>query len=176
MAKRKVFLVDDDPMQTQMLKDHLNQKLNVDVLTFTTGEDCLANIDQNPEAIVLDYHLSSVDKSAQNGIDILQKIKKVNSDIEVIMLSGQDKIEVAVETMRHGAFDYIIKNESAFLRAENILLNIFKGLRLQENLKNYKKAVMFLSLGIIVIIALAAVLYITGIGGDSQVGLILEPK
>ena len=86
--KRTIFLVDDDPMHLQMLKDHLSSKLSVDITTFSTGEDCLANLDKNPDAIVLDYYLNSVEKNAANGIEILKKIKARNPDTEVVMLSG----------------------------------------------------------------------------------------
>lgn len=136
---RKIFLVDDDPMHLQMLKDHLSSKLNVDITTFSTGEDCLANLDKKPDAIILDYYLNSVEKSAANGIEILKKIKAVSPDTEVVMLSGQEKIEIAVETMASGAFDYVIKNESSFLRTENKLVNVFKHKRLEDNVKLYKK-------------------------------------
>jgi len=160
---RKVFLVDDDPMHLQMLKDHLSSKLKLDITTFSTGEDCLANLDKEPEVIVLDYYLNSVEKSAANGIDILKKIKARNADTEVIMLSGQEKIEIAVETMASGAFDYVIKNESSFLRTENKLLNVIKHKKLQENLKIYKKGLILLAVAITIIIITSIVLVATGI-------------
>lgn len=164
---RTVFLVDDDPMQVQMLKDHISSKLNVSVTSFSTGEDCLNNLHLNPEVIVLDYYLDSVDKEAKNGIDILQSIKKQSPETEVIMLSGQDKIEIAVETMKHGAFDYVIKNESAFVRTENVMMNIFKGFKLTENLNMYKKATWFLVAVVALLVILAIVLVATGVGTDN---------
>ncbi len=157
-----VFLVDDDSAHTQMLKDHLSSKLNVHLTTFSSGEDCLNNLHQKPDVVVLDYHLNSTKKEAQNGLEILKKLKAASPETEVIMLSSQDKIEVAVEIMKHGAFDYVIKGESAFVRTQNIILNIIKSFKLMENLKAYKFATYFLSAVIILIVIIAIVLYATG--------------
>jgi DNA-binding NtrC family response regulator len=58
--------------------------------------------------IILDYHLDGIDKNAMNGIETLDKIKEYDSDIPVVMLSSQDKIDVAISCM-HKAFDYVVK-------------------------------------------------------------------
>jgi len=163
MADRKVFLVDDDATHNQMLKDHLSSKLNIQITTFTSGEDCLRNLDQNPHIVVLDYNLDGDSKSRQNGLEVLKKIKTASPATEVIMLSGQDKIEVAVETMKNGAFDYVIKNASAFVRAQNVITNVFKGIKLQENLKAYKFSTFILAGVIVLIIVVAIILYATGV-------------
>jgi DNA-binding NtrC family response regulator len=109
--------------------------------------------------IVLDYQLNGEKKGAQNGLEILKKIKSANPAVEVVMLSGQDKIDVAVELMKHGAFDYVIKNPTAFVRTQNAILNIFKSLKLHENLKAYKFATIILS-SVIVLIIIAAILLV----------------
>jgi len=160
--ERLIFLVDDDPQQLQMLEDHLNDNLKVKVKKFSTGEQCLQNLDENPNVVILDYYLDSVDKKAQNGIAILKQIKEKLPNTDVIMLSGQDKIDVAIETMKNGAFDYVVKNESSFVRAENAVVNVFKGISLQENLRGYKMATWFLGISISVIIAISLALVLTG--------------
>ena len=164
---RKIFIVDDDPALSEMLKDHLEDNLYVQITMFKTGEDCLASLDAKPDLIVLDYNLNSVDKSAKNGVEILQEIKTTDPNIQVVMLSGQDKIDVAVETMRHGAFDYVIKNESAFKRTENVAYNVFQNFRLKEMLKIYKTGFYVLAIGISVIIVAAIILKITGVATDN---------
>ena len=129
---------------------------------FSAGEQCLQNLDENPNVVILDYYLDRVDKKAQNGIAILKQIKEKLPNTDVIMLSGQDKIEVAIETMKNGAFDYVVKNESSFVRTENAVLNIFKGIGLQENLKGYKMAAYFLGISISIVIGIAILLTVTG--------------
>jgi DNA-binding NtrC family response regulator len=123
--KSLLFLVDDDALFLKSLEIELSQNSEVSVKTFATGELCLENISQHPDIVILDYYLDSVDPNAKNGIETLDKIKSSNPMIEVIMLSSQDKIEVAVDCMKHKAFDYIVKSETAFIRLQKVINTIF---------------------------------------------------
>ena len=73
-----------------------------------------------------------------DGIKTLDLIKAHNSTIAVIMLSSQDKIDVAVECMHHKADDYIVKSETAFFRIQKTLSAIFELQKVVKNLKWYK--------------------------------------
>ncbi len=121
---RVVFIIDDDPMQVQMMKDHLNSKFVLEIHDFLSGDEALRNMHLKPEVVILDYHLHTDGKSEENGVDLLKQIKKASPLTQVIMLSGQDKISVSVDCMRNGAYDYVVKGESAFNRIENIFSNI----------------------------------------------------
>lgn len=92
------------------------------IKTFATGEQCVENLSQSPDIIILDYHLDGIDKTAMNGIEALDKIKMFNSGIPVVMLSSQDKIEIAVNCMHHKSSDYVVKNETAFIRLQKIII------------------------------------------------------
>lgn len=74
-----------------------------------------------------------------DGLDVLVELKKIIPQTEMVMLSGQDKIQVAVEVMKFGAFDYIVKGESAFYRAEKAVYNIYRYAKLRKNASLYKK-------------------------------------
>ncbi len=102
--RKKIFIVDDDPVLAEMLKDHLTKMTSYDVYVFDSGEECLKNLSEKPGIIFLDYYLNSVNKDAMDGLEILQDIKKVDPEVDVVILSGQDKIEVAVKTMQYGVF------------------------------------------------------------------------
>lgn len=93
--KIKLFLVDDDAVFLKSLEIEFLQHADFIIETFTTGELCMENLSHGPDVIILDYHLDSTDKNAINGIESLDKIKTFNPDIPVVMLSSQDKIEVA---------------------------------------------------------------------------------
>ncbi len=161
MAKMQkiVFLIDDDPMQTQMLHDYLDDKFELVLHTYSTGEEALENLHLNPELIILDYHLMSVNKSAEDGVAILKALKEKRPEIQVVMLSGQDKIQIAVECMKHGAYDYVVKSESAFMRIENIMNNIGEHMRTTHLLKMYKRGltIALIAIGVIIIGAVIAV-------------------
>jgi DNA-binding NarL/FixJ family response regulator len=124
---------------------------------YATGEEALANMNLNPEIVILDYHLMSNNKTAENGVEILKKIKEANATTQVIMLSGQDKIAVAVECMKYGAYDYVVKSESAFMRIENIFNNIGEHMKTAHQLKIYKLGFRVL-IAILVAIIVFAVL------------------
>ena len=135
--KIKLFLVDDDAVFLKSLEIEFHQLGDYSVETFATGELCLANLSQGPDIIILDYHLNGVDQSAMNGIQTLDKIKALDPNIPVMMLSSQDKIEVAVSCMHHKAFDYIIKSETAFMRLQKVIASIFKYQKLEKELNWY---------------------------------------
>lgn len=122
--KIKLFLVDDDALYLKVLEIELLQNDNFILETFATGEMCIANLSHKPDVVVLDYYLDSLDKNAMNGIEVLDKIKAINPDIPVVMLSSQDKIEVAINCMHHNAFDYIVKSETAFVRLRKAIATI----------------------------------------------------
>lgn len=136
-TKIKLFLVDDDIIFLKMLEIQFQHHGDFDIETFETGELCLQNLDQKPDVIILDFHLDGITKSAMNGLETLDKIKNSNPNIPVIMLSSQDKIDVAVSCMHHKAFDYIVKSETAFLRLQKAIETIFKYQKMEKELNWY---------------------------------------
>lgn len=135
--KIKLFLVDDDIVYLKLLEIEFMQHADFDIETFVTGELCMENINHNPDVIILDYHLDSTDKNAMNGLTTLDKIKAFRADIPVVILSSQDKIDVAVNCMHHKAFDYVVKSETAFLRLQKIISSIFRYKKMEKELNWY---------------------------------------
>ena len=135
--KIKVFLVDDDALFLKALEIDFLHHTDFTVKTFSSGELCLENLSQKPDVIILDYHLDGVDKNAMNGIETLDKIKTLNPDIPVVMLSSQDKIDVAVSCMHHQAFDYVVKSETAFLRLQKNITAFFHYKKIEKELSWY---------------------------------------
>src|SRR4249920_1115108 len=136
---KTIFIVDDDQMQSAMLQDYLSKYSTFNIHIFNSGEECLKNLSIDTKIIFLDYNFDKAGKNALNGIDILKEIKSQKPTTEVVMISGQDRIDVAVNTMKYGAFDYIVKSESAFHRSENAIFNIIKRMKLQHEARLYKK-------------------------------------
>ncbi len=135
--KIKLFLVDDDIVYLRLLEIEFLQNADFDIETYPTGELCVENLSHSPDIIILDYLLDGIEKNAMNGIKTLDQIKDINPDIPVIILSQQDKIEVAVDCMHHKAFDYVVKSETAFLRLKKIIITIFKYKRMEKELNWY---------------------------------------
>lgn len=121
---KKIFIVDDDPMLVEALTDYLTRKVPHQVSSFHTGEECLKHISENPEIIVLDYYMNTVEKNAANGMEVLQAIKKLYPAIHVIMLSNQERYAIAAQTIQKGAEHYVIKDENAFETIAKIIRDI----------------------------------------------------
>jgi DNA-binding NtrC family response regulator len=132
-----LFLVDDDALFLKSLEIEFAHNTESVIKTFATGELCLEDISQDPDIIILDYHLNSVDKDAINGLETLDRIKTANPQIPVVMLSSQDNIEVAVNCMKHQAFDYIVKSETAFIRLQKAITTIFHYQKIEKALSWY---------------------------------------
>jgi two-component system OmpR family response regulator len=135
--KIKLFLVDDDTVFLKLLEIEFLQHGDFMIETYATGELCIANLTHAPDVIILDYYLDGIDKKAMNGLDSLDIIKRFNPDIPVIMLSSQDKIDVAINCMHHRAFDYVVKSETAFLRLQKIISAIFRYKKMEKELNWY---------------------------------------
>ncbi len=135
--KITIFLVDDDALFLRALEIDFLQHGDFTIVTFATGESMVEHLSQNPDIVILDYHLDGIQKDAMNGIETLDKIRAVIPKIPVIMLSSQDKIEVAIDCMHHGATDYVVKSETAFMRLQGIIDRIFKYQKLEKQLSWY---------------------------------------
>ncbi|MBK7762873.1 MAG: response regulator [Bacteroidetes bacterium] len=133
----KIFLVDDDIVFLKSLEIEFNEHTKYEISTFPSGEECCKNLSQHPSIIILDYHLDGINEKSMNGIQTLDMIKSFNSNIQVVMLSSQDKIEVAVECMHHHAFDYVVKSETAFMRLQHIITNILYYQKMEIELNWY---------------------------------------
>ena len=135
--KIKIFLVDDDAVYLKLLAIEFLQHADFTIETFAKGELCIPKLSHNPDVIILDYHLDGIDKNAMNGLETLDKIKAFNSDIPVIMLSSQDKIDVAINCMHHHAYDYVVKSETAFMRLQKTITTIFSYKKMEKALQWY---------------------------------------
>ena len=135
--KIKLFLVDDDALFLKSLEIDFLQHADFILETFATGERCISALSHDPDVIILDYLLDGIDPTAMNGLETLDKIKAFNPDIPVVMLSSQDKIDVAINCMHHRAFDYVVKSETAFMRLQKIITAIFRYRKMEKELSWY---------------------------------------
>jgi DNA-binding NtrC family response regulator len=127
----RIFLVDDDPFFLQLYAQYLNNLGYTDVYSFDKGADCLGELGLKPDLVVLDYHMEGM-----NGIEILKKIKGADADIVVVFVSGQEEIDIAVNSLQYGAFDYITKES---FHSEKIKTCLGKVGQIREILVKRKK-------------------------------------
>ncbi len=101
----KIFITDDGFSLT-LYEQHLCNLGYTDIHLFSNGADILNRLSESPDIILLDFFMARPD-----GLTVLKEIKCCNPDIYVIMVSGQEYVQIAVDAMKYGVFDYVIKGE-----------------------------------------------------------------
>lgn len=119
--EQTIFIVDDEELILKSTERALKKLGCLDVRTFSNGQDCVNALNQEPFLVLLDYQMEDLD-----GFDVLRKIKRYNPDTYVIMMSSQSDITNAVDTLKFGAFDYIVKGEADMAKLQLNLDRIFK--------------------------------------------------
>ncbi|HDR52082.1 MAG TPA: sigma-54-dependent Fis family transcriptional regulator [Mariniphaga anaerophila] len=132
----RIFVVEDDEWYNRLLVHNLSLNPDYDIESFTTGKECLGNLYKTPDVITLDYRLPDI-----KGLEMLKKIKAENEDIQVILISEQSEIEVVVELLKFGAYDYIVKSNDIRERLLNTVQNIRKGERLKREVISLRSEV-----------------------------------
>jgi two-component system OmpR family response regulator len=165
--KISIFLVDDDSMFLKSLEHLLLHKLKyqITIKPFNSGEEFLLHLNEKPDIVVLDYLLNDQKPGAMNGIDVLTQVMNQHPGTTVIMLSGFEKLEVAVESIKHGAYDYVIKNENALLKIQNLIRNAVTSIILRRQVKGYNfwVKVIIAVIFIMLLTAIAIELFFKGI-------------
>jgi len=163
-----VFLVDDDKMFLTSLKNNLQKKFGslLKINEYTTGEQCIEDIelnknnDQAPDIVILDYYLDDGSHpDALNGVKVLQEVKSLSNDTTVIMLSGEDRLQVALDCVKHGAYEYVVKSESAPVRIQQVLKNAIENTKTSRRNNSYFKANITMAAIIIAIILIDVIWY-----------------
>ncbi len=161
MAKDEavIFLVDDDELYLLRLKDHLQEKLyfKATILTYLTGEECMANLHMNPDIIVLDYYFNPATLDASvpatmNGIELIKAVKEARPEVHLIMLSSETDVEVANTALKEGAKDYIVKYEFAPIQLQFLINNIILSKELNPRKNMWKQIALIVAALLIVLV------------------------
>ena len=156
----KVALVDDDIPNTEVLRDFLIRNGYSHVDKYHDGESFLESLDRFDErAVVLDFDLSG--GGELNGLEVLEAIKERSPNMHVVFFSGQDSLEVAVESLKNGADDYIVKSNAAFALVKTSLDKVFDIQVLKLNERRNQRISWIMAIGWMSTIA-AVALYFAG--------------
>lgn len=113
--KYLVFIVDDEPIFLEMVKDELMENPKLEVMAFENGEECIDNLHLNPDIVILDHNLDRKDANAKNGMETLDDIRRKKPETNIIILSGQLLPDVTFDfIMKKEVTKYIVKGENAF--------------------------------------------------------------
>ena len=132
----KIFVVEDDEWYNRLLVHNLSLNPDYEIHSFADGKSCLDNLHQQPDVVTLDYRLPDM-----KGLEVLKRIKEIDEDIHVILISEQEDIEVVVDLLKHGAYDYIVKSKDIRERLLNTITNIRKEFQLKNEIRSLRKEV-----------------------------------
>lgn len=132
----RIFLVDDNDLYAKASQHHLALNPDNEVETFATGKDCINNLYNKPNMVFLDYSLPDL-----SGIEVLRKIKQSSPEIPVVIVSGQEDVSTAVELLKEGAYDYIVKDENAHERMWKATNNIRENVLLRDEIDRLREEV-----------------------------------
>jgi DNA-binding NtrC family response regulator len=130
----KIYIIEDDPWYGQILLHHLSLNPDYDLHLFTSGREALAEIYKNPDIVCMDFGLPDI-----SGDKLLKEIKSRNANIQVVVISGQEEISVAVDLIKTGAKDYIIKDEHTKEQLWKSILHIRENLDLREEVEELRE-------------------------------------
>ena len=148
--KIKIFTVDDVEYYSKLVQVNLQKMGYNDIKMFHNGEDIIEYLKTDiPDCIILDHILS--DGNKMNGIDVLKYIKLYYPSINVIILSGQEKVEVAANMIKEGSYDYILKNSMTFFRLQNIISHLETNINNEEQFKWHDKTLRMILLSVILL-------------------------
>jgi DNA-binding NtrC family response regulator len=141
--ENQIFIVEDDRFYSTLLQEELKRNGVTKTQVFNDPEEFLKNLYQLPKIVLLDHKLGE-----HNGIDVLKKIKAFNANIEVIFLSGQENLNIAVSALKYGAFDYVEKNEGAMARIVSLIKKVKKIRQLVADKNHERKYISIFYAGI----------------------------
>ena len=128
---KKIFVVDDDVFTSAIFKQHLQNLGYDDITCFSSGTLCLNHLQERPDIILLDHEMGDL-----TGFDVLIKIKRFDPNIYVVMVSGQEDMMTAIDSLKYGAFDYIIKGDDTTDKITKVMERIGEIHRLIQQKKN----------------------------------------
>jgi len=152
-----IYVVEDNKIYNRLVCEYLKKQKYTNVKSFLSGKECIKQVSngEHPDIVIQDYHLDD-----SNGIEVLKSVKKFSNKSEFVFLTANDSMEIAVNTIKFGAFDYIIKdNDIALRKVVSKIEKISRLLDLQKRNESIKKAMVF-SIMVLILIVIFAVLHV----------------
>jgi DNA-binding NtrC family response regulator len=132
----KIFIVEDDLWYSSMLEYTLNLNPDYQVKKFSSAQSFLAALHEKPDVVSLDYSLPDT-----NGDELMLRIKELSPDTRVLIISGQEDVKVAIDLLKKGAYDYIVKDEDTKDRLWNAIQHLRENTELKNEIEVLKEEV-----------------------------------
>lgn len=149
---RLMYVVEDNKVYNRIVTEYLKKNGYDNVQSFYSGFECFQNLKRGnyPEIVLQDYTLDDM-----TGVEVLRKVKEVSPKTEFIFLTANESMEVAINTIKYGAYDYIIKDEVALKKVISKVQKINVVLDLNEKNKQIRKfTIIFLAVLVLLVLTL----------------------
>ncbi len=155
MKNYLIYVVEDNKIYNHLVTEFLKKNGFEKVKSWYSGQECIQSLKKEalPDIVIQDYHMQDM-----TGIDVLRKVKKISPKSDFIFLTGNESTEVAVNSIKYGAFDYIIKDEVALDKVNDKIKKIIKRKEL-ENKNSQIRKYMWIFLAVIFLLILFSVLH-----------------
>lgn len=160
-----IFLVDHNIELTQAIHNSIDNPERYNIETFTSGEkfiEFLSKYKFSKQEVIIVFlgykYFDEGNNTLMNGVEILEKTKSINKEIEVVMLTGEDEGSFGSYVMKSGAFAFIPKNENIHLRINNIIMGIISQKRLAQKRYNFNISLQIL-VGYILLVVIIWIIY-----------------
>jgi DNA-binding NtrC family response regulator len=165
MALKKnqlIFVVEDNQVYNKLITGYLSKQGYSKVKTFFSGEECVNAVEKGevPEVVIQDYFLENM-----NGLDVLKKVKKLSPESEFVFLTNNESMEVAVNTIKYGAYDYIIKDRVTLDKVVDRIQKISKFKTLKRNNKQIRQMMVLFTVVVFLIVLFAFLYFVVDIFG-----------
>ena len=132
----KIFIVEDDVIFAKIMSHHLSLNPEYNVEIYPDGRSLIKNLYKNPTLISLDYNLPDM-----TGLEVLKQIREFNPDLPVVIVSGQQDVGTAIELLKKGAYDYVLKDQDTKERLWNIIKNIRENVKLRQKIADLEEEI-----------------------------------
>ncbi|MEO6732021.1 MAG: response regulator [Ferruginibacter sp.] len=134
----KIYLLDDDNFYMSIFQQHLINLGYIDITVFVDPMACYNKLNPPPDIIFYGHGIDFL-----QGLEILKKIKRDNPDIYMIFICGADDIDIVIQSLKYGAFDYFVKGENDVKNIEMVLTKIhrIKELLRKNNVVRLQKTI-----------------------------------
>ena len=142
-----IFVVIDNAIYNNLIVEFLKSAKYKNIKPFYSGTECVSYKKQVPDIVITGYTMEGL-----NGLDIMKQIKAEHSFVEFFFLSAQKDIATAVEIVKEGAFDYIVKDEKALRKLYSSMNRAIKAASFVKIRRGYKIGVIGFFIVLIIII------------------------
>src|SRR5436190_2356068 len=122
----KIFIVEDDPWYGEILEYHLSLNPDYQIFRFSSAKECLSNLQKKPDLVTVDYSLPDM-----NGYELFRRIREINPELPIIFISAQEDVSTAIELLKSGVADYLVKGDNT----KDLLWNAITKIRENQSLK-----------------------------------------